>query len=150
MDSDLEIWQYGVIRQNVLKPYNTALHSNVMQHYNDQEVEYCIRKKKQSPTQESHNYYRGIILGVCEQAEIFGGWKRDKIHRFFASMFLKDVEVKEIKGKTYMVESILSTGAISKKRMVQFIEEVRAWLDMQGIITPEPQKQQPNANKKNI
>lgn len=141
-DNDLEIWQHGFVKGSTLTPYNPTLHSHVLQHYSGQEVEYCIRKKRSKPTLESHAYYRGVILPVCIQSEIFGGWTLDRVHKFFANLFLKDVTTEEVKGQIYTNVDVRSTSNISKKRMGEFIDAVRSWLADYDIITPDPVKQQ--------
>lgn len=141
-ETDLNIWQTGVVRAFKLVPYNPDLHANVLGFYNDKEVEYLIREKKKKPTLETHAYYRGIIIPVCMQSEVFGGWKRDKIHRYFAGLFLKDVETFEVGGDVHFQEHILSTSSISKKEMGVFIDEVRRYLlEKHNIVTPDPVKQ---------
>ena len=140
MSEDIVLWQHGFVKGFKLKPYNEQLYANILGFYNEQEVEFCIRKKKNNATLESHAYYRGVILPICTQSEIFGGWSLDKIHRYFAGLFLKDVETFEIKGQVEFQERILSTSSISKKKMGEFITEVRIWLFQNGIETPEPSK----------
>lgn len=140
MSSDLIIWQNGFVKDNKLVSYNEQLAMDVLSFYNNQQVEYCIRKKKKKASPATHGYYRGVIIPLCSKAEIFGGWAVIDIHKFFANMFLKDVETKQIRGKVYIIETILSTSDISLERMIGFIAEVRSWLMQEGIDTPEPQK----------
>lgn len=140
MTNDLVIWQNGFVKDNILVSYNEKLHGQVLTFYNDEQVEYCIRKKKKKVSAAAHGYYRGVIIPLCSKAEIFGGWDVIEIHKFFANMFLKDVETKQIRGKVYIIETILSTSDISLQRMIDFISSVRHWLLQEDIDTPEPQK----------
>lgn len=142
-DSDIEIWQHGFAKSGKLVSYNPILHENVLTHYEGKEVEYCIRLKRNKPTLESHGYYRGIVLPCALQSEIFGGWTLDRVHNFFANLFLKDIKTEEVGGKTYIVEKTRSTAGISRKRMTEFIDQVRNWLAEYNIITPDPQKTKP-------
>lgn len=140
-ESDIQIWQHGFVKDGVLKPYNQSLQKQVLDFYNNQQVEFCIRKQKQKATLKSHAYYRGVILPICAQSEIFGGYSKDKIHELFASLFLKDVKTMEVAGKIHMVTHILSTSVLSRKAMADFIDHVRNWLSDHGIFTPEPEIQ---------
>lgn len=138
--NDIEIWQQGIVRDSTLKPYNRPLFDAVLKHYTDKEVEICIRKKKKAVTAETHAYYRGVVLPCCLGSETFGGWKIADIHKFLAAMFLKDIEVKEVKGKIRFREITLSTATISMEMMWQYIEEVREYLSTKhGIVTPDPE-----------
>lgn len=145
-DSDIEIWQHGFAKNEKLVSYNPLLHNNVLKHYEGKEVEYCIRLKKKKPTLESHGYYRGIILPVCLQSELFGGWTLDRVHSFFANLFLKDVITEEVAGQVHIIQKVRSTSGISKKKMGEFIDQVRGWLSEQSINTPDPVKQQNHDN----
>ena len=138
--SDLIIWQAGTVKGFSLKMYNEKLYDNILGYYSGKEVEVCIRERKKKVSPSTHGYYRGVILPVCLSAELFGGWKIDEIHDYFASKYLAEIKEKLIGDRTVIIKTTLSTGEISQKRMNEFIENVRQELTENGIETPNPEK----------
>ena len=138
----IEIWQPAFVRERALKPLDVNMHYNILDYYNEEQVEYCIRPIRKKPSQSTHGYYRGVLIPfLLNKTELFRGWNAIRIHRLFAVTFLKDIKEENIKGKVFLVEYVLSTGEISQKRMNEFITELREWLLVEHQLeTPEPEK----------
>lgn len=140
-ESDIEIWIAGTVKGFKFIPYDSKLEANVLGFYNSSEVEYCMRRRRTKPSDVTHGYYRGVLLPVAANCELFGGWSLAEIHEHFRNLFLQDVVEKQMNGNTIILRKILSTGEISQKRMNKFIEDVRQWLAENGVETMDPLKQ---------
>ncbi len=143
MSNSLQIWQSGFIKGFKLCAYDQTLYNDVLGHYEGKQIEFCIREKNKKPSHSTHGFYRGVILPICQQSEMFKGWNIDEIHKYFVSRYLKDVVEREINGNSVIIVITLSTGGVSQKRMNQFINDVRRELAENGIVTPEPTKDKP-------
>lgn len=139
MSEEIKIWLPGFVKGFELKIYNEKLYGNVLGFFENKQIELCIREKKKKASLSHHAYYRGIIIPACMNSELFGGWRKDEIHKLFAGMFLKDVMTKEINGKMKITETTLSTADISAKQMNDFIQEVIKWMAEQNIQIPNPE-----------
>ena len=147
MSEDLIVWQTGIVKGFKLTFFNEPLYGNILGYYNNKQVEVCIREKRKKVSPETHGFYRGVILPICLQSEMFGGWKINEIHDYFASKYLADIKEKILNGNTIIIKTTLSTGGISQALMNQFIENVRQELEENQISTPDPIK---NGNQKNL
>jgi len=141
MSDELEIWENGFVKGFKFIPYDAQLEGNILGLHEGQQVERLIRRKKKKTTSETHGYYRGVVLPAAKQSETFRGWSLVDIHKYYASLYLKDVVEKELDGITVLIVTTLSTGEVGQKRMNRYIEDVVKDLNEHGIIVPEPQKQ---------
>lgn len=93
---------------------------------------------------EQHKYYRGVLLNKAMDSLDFAGWTKNEIHEHFTEKHLKriaSISAKETLGKALLrsfdkilrtwpdenklnIEYIVSTGALSKKEMKEYIETV--------------------------
>lgn len=138
----IDIWLKGFAVDGKLKPYDAKMHANLFDYYNNSQVEYCIRKERKKPSTNTHGYYRGVLIPFLLTQETFGGWNAIDLHKLFASLFLRDIQEKQIKDKVFLIEVTHSTSEISQAEMNRFITEVRNWLAVEHQIeTPEPEKQ---------
>ncbi len=138
MSEEITIWESGFVKGFQFVPYNKELSANIMGMNEGQMVERMIRRIKKKPSKELHGYYRGVIIPTALNDEQFRGWSRVDVHNHFKSLFLKDVKEMQMGSATVLVVDIQSTSDISKKRMSQFIEDVRRYLAERGIETPDP------------
>lgn len=106
---------------------------------NGGEFELQIRPASEPVTEDQHAYYRAFIRHTLVEQEIFGGWGDDRIHQFFASMFLGYTKMEIVNGKEYVVRKVESTANIGKRRMAKFIEQVIAWCAVEGITVGKPE-----------
>lgn len=139
--SDIKINLPGFVKNFNYKPYDEKMYYSILGFYNNKEVNLCITERKKNPSSNTHGYYRGIILPICQQTELFRGWRLDEIHKYFASKYLKDVVEKEINGMNVIIVTTLSSGEVSQKTMNKFIDEVVKELNENGIVVPEAIKQ---------
>ena len=135
MSEDIEVRQIGFIKGFKLVPYDQNLYNNILGYYNNKQVELTIRERRKKISTNTHGYYRGVLIPTVLSTEAFGGWDRHKVHKFFAHMFLKDIETIEVRGKIYIIETILSTAKLSQKEMNLFIDKVREYLLIEHQIT---------------
>src|SRR3972149_4596934 len=140
MSNDIQIWQQVYVKGFKLNFYDESLHANMLGFYEGQQIEFCIRRKKKKVSSNTHGYYRGVLLPVCLNSNIFGGWRIDDIHDFFADKFLGDIKTKQFEGRNIIIRSVRSTADLSQEEMNQFINEVRQFLEEHEIKTPEPIK----------
>ncbi len=149
MNDEITIWEQGFVKDNKFVAYDKGLEENILSMNEGRQVERMIRRIQKKPSQFTHGYYRGVILKIAQQSEKFRGWKLIEIHKFFASLFLKDVITRKMGDTEVIIVTTLSTSETSQKRMNQFIEEVRQWLIIEKISTPEPVKNKINYEKDN-
>lgn len=147
MSTEIVMWQQGFVRGFKLNSYNESLFANILGMYEGEQIEFCIRKKKKKVTSATHGYYRGILLPFCLSSNLFGGWRIDEIHDYFADKFLGDIKTKEFEGKNVIIRTVQSTGELDQKQMNQFINDVRQFMSEHDISTPEPLKQIPHVEK---
>jgi len=146
MSDDLVIWQSGFVKGFKLKAFDDHLFSNILGFYENKQVEFCIKEKMKKVSGATHGYYRGVLLPVAAENELFGGWTITEIHDYFAEKYLSDVKEKIMGQDVIIVKRILSTRDISQKTMNHFIQQVRQELEENNIHTPEPIKQKEHDN----
>lgn len=140
MSEDVLIWQPGFVKGLSFVPYDKSLYSNILGFYSERQVECMFRSMRKKISAETHRYYRGVLLPCAQNSEMFRGQHLDKIHKYFAQIFLQDIEEMEVNGTTILVITTISTKDADQSRMNQFINDVRQFLAENNIITPDPIK----------
>lgn len=140
MSNDIVIWQQGSVKGFKLNPYNESLFSSILGFYEGEQIEFCIRKKKKKVSSATHAFYRGILLPLCLSSNLFGGWRIDDMHDYFADKFLGDIKTKQLDGRNIIIRTVQSTADLSQEQMNQFINDVRQFMEEHEIKTPEPIK----------
>lgn len=133
MGKKLTIKHLGIVREGQRIYYNNDLHKKQMALLEGKEFEETTKEKRISVSADTHGYYRGGIIGTCLESNKFAGWDENEIHDHFASMFLRKTFIKELNGREYTVQKILSTGDLDQKEMNDFIEKVVFWLTEKDI-----------------
>lgn len=125
-------------KRNYLKPTQQAAAMAAME---GKGVFYEVYEPEFEPTTtDQHGYYRGgIIRTVCMQTELFGGWKEDDIHEYFASEFLSNKRMKRLNNWDIEITKVESTANLGKRKMAEFITKVIDWLAQTGIEVPPPE-----------
>src|SRR3990167_8574980 len=93
---DIIIYQPAIVKNFKLMFLNDSLFKNILGFYEGKQVEVLVREKKKKVSKATHAYYRGVLLPACMNSEVFGGWKIEEIHAYFASKHLKDIQEKEV------------------------------------------------------
>ena len=137
---DFKVWHDAFCKSDgTLAYYNKPVYDSCIDLLKNKQVKVYIKEVKRKTSHETHGYYRGVILHVAQQSEMFRGWKLDEIHKYFASEFLKDVIEKKIGETTVLIVTTISTADTDQKRMNEFITDVRIFLEQNGINTPDPE-----------
>lgn len=139
-NTDIVVWQNGFVKNFQLVPYDEKMQANILGYYNNSQIEYCIRRKKRQPSVATHRYYRGVLLPLAKQSNMFGGESIDKIHKYFVRKHLQDVVELQVNGLPVIIVTDLSTAEISQKRYNVFIDDVVKELNENNIEVPEKQK----------
>ncbi len=140
-NTDIVVWLTGFVKNFNLVPYDEKLYANILGYYNNSQIEFCIRRKKKNTSAATHRYYRGVILPIAKQSNMFGGTTIDNIHKYFVRKHLQDVVELQVNGMPVIIVTDLSTSEISQKRMNEFIEAVRQELLENNIETPDAIKE---------
>jgi hypothetical protein len=141
MSESIEIFEQGFVKNFKFVPYDPKLEANILGMLEGEQCERLIRVVKKKPSAETHGFYRGVILPLCQKTEMFRGWSLKEIHKYFASKHLRDVVEKTIGDTSVIIVTTLSTGECGQKRMNRFIQDVRQELSENNITTPDPVKQ---------
>jgi len=140
MNNDMKIWHDAFVKEDgTITFYNKSLYRSIISSMKGKQIKACFKEVNKKPSTETHGYYRGVLIPLAASTEMFRGWKKDEIHKYFASEFLKDVIEKKIGFTTVLIVTTLSTADTSQKRMNEFISDVRQFLEENGITTPEPE-----------
>lgn len=123
MDTDLEIWMDGFVKNNIIVPYNPKLHEQVLQHYDNKQVEYCIRIKKRKPSKEMHAFVRKVLYPISQSAEVFGGWTLNRIISFYK--------------KEHFGNDKQSLADVNYEQMHSYIDYIVNMLATHGITVPD-------------
>lgn len=84
-------------------------------------------------------YYRSFVRHTLVGCEIFSDWNENRIHKFFASRYLRYNKIEVVGGIEHVVWNVESTANIGKKRMAEFIESVIQWCAEENIIIGTPE-----------
>ncbi len=134
----------------VIKHYYKVINGKKLYHNPDlyksqlqaMEGKECFDIMEETPvkvTLDQHAYMRSAIYGACANSEYFSHFaNNDKIHEFFADMFLSYTEQVVTPKGSYIRTKVRSTASLTKKEYSEFIEKVRFWCDSENISTPEP------------
>lgn len=115
---------------------NPFLYKQQLQELEGKNFVEIIEEVHKKPSVDQHKFYRGGILGTCSQTEYFAHFpNNDKIHEFFADMFLSYTEQVVTPDKSYIRQKVRSTADLSKKEYSEFIEKVIAWCETEAGIT---------------
>lgn len=118
--------------------HNPDLYRSQIQSLEGKECVEIIEEKPIKVTLDQHGYLRGGIYGACANSEYFAHFENnDKIHEFFADMFLSYTEQVVTPDKSYIRHKVRSSADLTKKEYSEFIERVRFWCDENGISTPD-------------
>jgi hypothetical protein len=137
-----DIRHYGVIKNRKLVLHEPELYNKVVESLEGKEFCLTIKKRHKPISPNKHAYYRGGILGVLYQTEMFHHLdNKDQIHDlYFAPKFLPYVKPVVINGKTKEMVGIRSLADLSDSEMGEFIERVIADCEMElgtAIMSPE-------------
>lgn len=136
----LLVKHYGKVMNGKKTYYNPSLYKQQLQLLEGKEFVEIIEEKPIKVTLDQHGYLRGGVYGACANSEYFADFaNNDKIHEFFADMFLSYTEQVVTPDKSYIRHKTRSTASLTKKEYSEFIEKVRLWCDSEGISTPDPQ-----------
>ena len=121
---------------------NPSLYSAQLNQLEGQEFEEIIRKRSRKTTLSQHAYYRGIILPICHQNEMFSHYdKPDDIHEdYFGEKFLSYTKIITMPdGSKREKTAIKSTADMPDDETSKFIEKVVMECANLGItiLTPE-------------
>lgn len=119
---------YGKIEKGVplFKPDHTELYAHQIKKLEGQEFELTIRKRGHGRTIPQNKYYWVLITFIAEEL----GWEDpDELHEAFKLKFLKHTR----DG----LECVLTTTTLSKTDFQQYIEAIKRWTRIQGIVVPE-------------
>lgn len=118
------------------------LYNAQLKEFEGQEVEVIVRKRIRKTTLDQHAYYRGGILPVCYQQEMFAHYdKPDDIHDdYFADKFLSYKKIITLPNGHKREKTVnVSMSDLSMEETASFIQKVIIECDMLGIsiLTPE-------------
>lgn len=132
---------YGKIHQGKLyfSPRNIERYKNALKALEGEDFELSIRKVQKHATESQYSYYRKAIIGTCEQSEMFGGWLKVEIAKFFEEMFLSETIIKRLPAGTWTNKITRSVANLSTIEMSEFIEKVIAWLAQNNISIGSPE-----------
>lgn len=125
---NLEIRHYGRVKNRKLHFDIPELYNRAVESLEGKEFCLTIKKKHKAVSQNKHAYYRGGILNVCYQSEMFSHLdNKDQIHElYFAPKFLAYKKLLEINGAKKEVTAVRSLADLSDDEMGEFIEKVIA------------------------
>ncbi|MFA7289589.1 MAG: hypothetical protein WC055_12000 [Melioribacteraceae bacterium] len=137
----LEIRHHGRVRNGQLIWDIPDLYRQQILELEGKDVTMVIKKRHSKPTQSQYGYYRGVILVVCYEAEMFSAMSnKDEIHDlYFAQKFLSYTTITEIGGKRVEVLQIRSLADLNKDETTAFIERVIGECNELGISIPPPE-----------
>jgi hypothetical protein len=126
---------YGRVHRGKKIYYNQPLFDRQMESLEGKEFVEVIKEKHKKPSLDQHGYYRGGILGTCLQTEYFAHFlNEEKVHSFFADLFLKYSEQVITPKESYFIYKIRSTADLSRKEYSEFIEKVKGWCIENDIV----------------
>lgn len=136
---------YGKIIHGMLTYYNKALLDLDIRELDGMEFDLVLKEKKKHVSLDTHGYYRGGVLREALKYETFPNWTEDQLHDFFADMYLKEIQIKQIKFSSghesiREVPHVISTASLSQKEMNDYIQKVIGWLAVEGIVIHPPEQ----------
>jgi hypothetical protein len=136
------IKHFGYVKEGRKHYYNPALYTDQIRSLEGKEFVEEIKERHNKATVNQYNYYRGAILPICHQSEMFSSFNtKDDIHEnYFAPMFLSYTVLVEVKGKpAYEQVKVRSLANLSMAEMKEFIQRVVAECETNGISVPPPE-----------
>lgn len=137
-----EIRHYGLIKNRKLIFQEPELYNKVVEALEGKEFCLTLKKRHKQISQNKHAYYRGGILGVLYQTEMFSHLdNKDQIHDlYFAPKFLTYTKMLNINGQQKEVRAVRSLADLSDEEMGLFIERVIADCESElGIAISDPE-----------
>jgi len=122
----------------------------LMRELEDQQVEVCIRPRRNYTSHPQRGWYRGIIIrmitielrGRGVNGPHGGPITDEQVHKMLAQRFLRESVLLDEETGEYM-EVVLSTSEITAARMAEYCDQVRKWawdtLDLK-IDDPDPDR----------
>jgi len=137
---DLQIRHYGRVKNGKLIFDIPSLYDDQLRELEGQNIVMIIKKKHEKATLSQYGYYRGCILPLCYESEMFSSYdNKDEIHDvYFAPKFLS---YKRLRPDDHNIEvtTVKSLADLNKEDMTKFIERVIADCEMNGISVPPPE-----------
>jgi len=130
------VQHYGRVRNGKVIFDIASLYDDQLRELEGKQIVMTIKERHKSPTKSQYGYYRGCILPICYETEMFSAYdNKDEIHEFyFADKFLS-YTIKDPKtGKEK--QRVRSLSDITDKEMSVFIERVLAECAELGIEIP--------------
>jgi len=137
-----EIRHYGLIKNRRLIFNEPELYNKVVESLEGKEFCLTLKKRHKQISQNKHAYYRGGILGVLYQTEMFSHLdNKDQIHDlYFAPKFLRYVKTITVNGQTKEHSAVRSLADLSDEEMGTFIERVIADCESElGVAISDPE-----------
>jgi len=133
-----QIRHYGIINNGKVKLLNLPLYKKNIDSLEGKRIEFTIKEVHEFPTPDQHAYYRGAVIETALQAECFGGWTNDEVHKELADLFLgTDIVVRVVRKDGTVIaktrRDVPSTADLSKKEMTAYIDKCIMFLAAEGI-----------------
>lgn len=119
---------------------------DLLRELEDQQVEICIRPRRNYTSGGQRRYYRGVViamLGLAMRGHGVNGphggpITDEQVHEMCAQRWLRrTVLVNPDTGEC--MDVVMSTSALTTGEMTEYIEAIRAWgLDVFGLDIPDP------------
>jgi len=128
----------GVVKNKQFVPFNKERYDKILEQYEGRLVDFYIDEFTESKTADQLGYYFAIIEKVCVHMICFAGWPEEEIDDFFRSEFLSLRFTKAIHGNMKTIVKMKTISKLSKKEMANFISQVIAYINQEGVEVFEP------------